>query len=204
MKAISILIAALAVFSLSACENSIDEGVDFGEKTFLSFSLSFPAHRDSRVAAIDNTDVSTIDVFVLNDNGSMERLGGYTRLEGSNDFTTVVAGGCIVCELNTRIETLSGAKRVYLGVNVPEDTFDGFLGNEKELLTKIHSLYLHERTSDESILFSDPLSIALREDAVGSLAVNDDDFGIDYGDKAEINIEVGIDPWNNEEVTITL
>jgi hypothetical protein len=204
MKVIPILIAAFAAISLSACDKSIDEGVGMNEKALLSFSFSLPAHGDTRVAATDNADLSTIDIFVLDDNGNLEQTGGHTRFESPSDFTQAVAGDNVIYELKSQIETTSGTKRVYLGVNVPEKTFSGFHGGEKELLIKIHDLYRNERLSDESILFSDPLSIALAHDTIGSLAVNDDDFGIDYGDKVQIGIEVGVDPWNRKDVTVEL
>jgi hypothetical protein len=123
MKKIQILaMAAVMAFGLTGCnknETGPKHGTE-GPKAKLSLTFTLPASATRAAdgeplnATAQESTVSTVDVFVFTSAGVQAEVGGHTALSIS-DFT----GSDGVYTTIANIETLSGGKIIYVGINLP-------------------------------------------------------------------------------------
>lgn len=110
------LLAAALTMGMSSCSNEDDAAGDTskeGAKTYASIKFSSPVtYGTPQAGTTEESKINTVDVFIYN-------AGGF--LKDHKQFTgfTETAVGSGVWETTDLMETTTGAKQVYLGINLP-------------------------------------------------------------------------------------
>ena len=160
-------IAAL-LFGLLGCtkENMLpSEHGEEASKAKLSLSLWLPT---SATKATDGGDlnattsesvVNSVHVFVFTAFGDKSEQGGYTSFD-LTDFTST--GNTYTLNNSKNIETLSGSKRIYVGINLPNGSWRTY-GTEDDLLAAFSTVA--NMTEDNNFtMFSDVQEVSLQSE----------------------------------------
>ncbi|MDR2912809.1 MAG: hypothetical protein LBV38_05910 [Alistipes sp.] len=205
MKTNLIYVAALVasvMLLMSACQSSDDLSAggptpERRGKALMNLSFELPdAGEELDVAEIENL-VSTVDAFVFEPNGEPARIGSHTRFDSMEAFSLSVVGSDVVYELEeSGIVTVSGAKTVYVGINMPASLFSEFAGDEAEMLDRFSSVSRKKRPGD-FIVYSEPRSVVL-ERRQRDVAPADNENEI------EVAFDIVIMPWARQDVEVIL
>ena len=165
-KQIFTLAAALLV-GLSSCskENTV-LGTEASKATFsLSFTLPTLATKATNGGDLNATSaestVSSVHVFVFTSTGDKSSVGGYTSFDVS-DFTP--SGNVYQLNSDKNIETLSGEKRIYVGINLPVGPWNSYV-TENNLLTAVETVS-NMIVTDHFTMFSDAKGANLQSEEV--------------------------------------
>lgn len=169
MKTKAFLIATLLFAAgLYSCsdennENTNSGGEDKGQPTYLDVSFSFPkgdvvtraATTEDNNASLLEAAVNTVDVYIFNSNTGM--MSKHQALAAS-DFVQQIPGGgnADVWKAKATIGTTTGAKTVFIGINLPT-TFAQGLKNTSlaNFNDNVHSLTMGQLvTGDGVAMFS--------------------------------------------------
>ena len=127
MKTKFLILAALAAtLGFTACKkdgNGIEISNEEGKATAMQLSLSFPRNVGTRATADPNAtnaeaEVKTVDVFIYTGNGT---FSSHTPLTAAAFTQGTSTGSADVYEYTatTKIPTTTGAKSVFVGINLP-------------------------------------------------------------------------------------
>lgn len=151
------LVAALAATMIFASCSKDDNDVNIpnaeGEKAKMSVAFTLPntATRATHTyATTEESKVATVSVFVFTLAGDKAGVGGYTPLV-ADDFTS---SDNVHTLKNTKlIETLSGNKKIYVGINLPAAAAKAF-ASEADLLKVIEANASSLATDNNFAMFS--------------------------------------------------
>lgn len=145
---------AVAGISLAGCNNDKNDPRNQeseGKQTFMTVSLTFPKG-DTRVtsdpnATEDEAGIKTVDVFIYTGTGYFL---SHTALRAS-DFTQAASGSNedkYTYSAASKIETTTGSRNVYVGINLPSDLVTE-LNNRpmSELTTAVRTLSREQMTT---------------------------------------------------------
>ncbi|GAE82068.1 Mfa1 family fimbria major subunit [Bacteroides reticulotermitis] len=110
------MMAAALTMGLSSCSNEsdvVDDTSKEGVKTYASIKFSSPStYATSHTGTTEESTINTVDVFIYNS-------GGF--LKNHHQFSTFAetTPGSGVWETTQLMETTSGAKQIYVGINLP-------------------------------------------------------------------------------------
>ncbi len=108
------LMAAALTMGLSSCSNEsdvVDDTSKEGAKTYASIKFSSPStYGTLQTGTTEESTINTVDVFIYN-------VGGF--LKDYKQFTNFSDAGSGVWETAELMETTSGAKQIYVGINLP-------------------------------------------------------------------------------------
>lgn len=108
------MMAAALTMGLSSCSNEDDVAGDTskeGAKTYASIKFSSPStYGNPQTGTTEESKINTVDVFIYNS-------GGF--LKDYKQFTSFTDAGSGVWETTELMETTSGAKQIYIGINLP-------------------------------------------------------------------------------------
>jgi hypothetical protein len=139
--------AAVMAMAFTSCNDDVNNNGENGngsgdEKASMSLSFKMPASNFTRApipadggnltATLEESTVKTVTVFVFEPNGNLASLGGFTHFANLDLFDTSVTGVYTLLPAE-QIETTTGTKRIYVGVNLPT-VLTGFSDNEAALL----------------------------------------------------------------------
>jgi hypothetical protein len=133
MKKIFLAAATFAVLGFAGCAKDNGEignnnnGVVEGKgDAKLSLSIKMPAASKTRLADgadltanADESNVLNVSVYIFETNGTPASVGGYTAFADLTKFDGTTIPGTYTLLPANEIETIAGAKRIYVGVNIP-------------------------------------------------------------------------------------
>ncbi len=112
------LMAAALTMGLSSCSNEsdvVDDTSKEGVKTYASIKFSSPStYATSHTGTTEESTIKTIDVFIYNSGGFLKDYKHFA----STSFAESSPGSG-VWETKELMETTSGAKQIYVGINLP-------------------------------------------------------------------------------------
>ena len=144
MKARFLTIAAIAaIMGFTACnkEHEVDNGLfkEEGKATAMKVSINFPRGAQARSTADPNgTDeeskISTVDVFIYTGSGN---FSSHAHLLASDFTQGASTGSADVYEYtaSAKIPTSTGAKNVFVGINLPSHVVDAVKGQSASALS---------------------------------------------------------------------
>ncbi|MFV0586616.1 Mfa1 family fimbria major subunit [Bacteroides reticulotermitis] len=124
------MMAAALTMGLSSCSNEsdvVDDTSKEGVKTYASIKFSSPStYATSHTGTTEESTINTVDVFIYNS-------GGF--LKNHHQFSTFAetTPGSGVWETTQLMETTSGAKQIYVGINLPSDIITSLSTTNKTL-----------------------------------------------------------------------
>ena len=129
MKTNYFVIAALAATTLFASCDKNNDGIDVideGKTTSMKVSINFPRAETRATSDLNATqneaEVKTVDVFIYYTNSGA--FGTHKHL-AAGDFTEASSNGTAdIYTVNSKIQTTTGAKSVFAGINLPQTVVD--------------------------------------------------------------------------------
>ena len=159
-KTILTISAALLALGFSSC--SIENGgvnpeKDGGVPTAMKLSLSFPSNQTKATGDPNATDaesaIQTVDVFIYTSNGT---FSSHAHLSASDFTQDTPSASADRYTSTTKIPTTTGAKDVYVGINLPVDVVNSVKGkSEGALFSEIQTFSRAQlATANNFIMFS--------------------------------------------------
>jgi hypothetical protein len=125
--------------------------------------LEFVFDYNMEYTDIFDPQVKTVDVFIFESNGEPAQVGAYTRIPVTDFNENTPVAGTYQLKADKVIETLTGPKRIYVGINVP---FASFAGNEAALLIAVDDIVTMSTEATGFTMFSDvePADLTIEDD----------------------------------------
>jgi hypothetical protein len=131
------LAAAVMAMAFTSCNDDVNNNgnnpVGGEGDAYMSLSFTMPASARTRLDDGDNltandheSNVKTVSVFIFEESGLLASVGGFTEIPVAS-FTNTA--GVYTLQADKQIETTTGPKRIYVGVNLPFSTFTGSEAN---------------------------------------------------------------------------
>jgi len=132
-------VALLLGFASCSKEQGMSPIIDEGKQTSLKLSLSFPNGPVTRATGDPNaTDnealVNRVDVYIYTGSGN---FSSHTSLSASDFTQSTSTSSADVYESISKIPTTTGAKRVYVGINLPSDVASGLVNQPESALANV-------------------------------------------------------------------
>ncbi len=151
------LMAAALTMGLSSCSNEsdvVDDTSKEGVKTYASIKFSSPTTYATQEGTAEESKINTVDVFIYN-------VGGF--LKDYKQFTNFSDAGSGVWKTDELMETTSGAKQIYVGINLPDEIRTSLSETNKTLaaLTSVaHTITVAQIATDNKFVMGSDVTPA--------------------------------------------
>jgi hypothetical protein len=214
MKTKFFVLASLLIASLASCEESEiinptttgktpDEIPQLEERAMLDFSIAIPIGKATGVAANVYTDIRSIDVFLFNETGTMDEIG-HIRFDDMSKFSLSQSGDETVYTLEAPgIVTSPGIKLIHIGLNVPEDAFSDFSGQEIDLIEAVKGIRDDNDPANAMTLFTDARLFILEKDQIQPMSIKEKHFQWFTGQEV-VTTDPWATPWESDDEVVEI